>query len=72
MVKAKYIICGVSNEGTTMIMGLSSDNVDEKYLNLKVIHQKEIEEKNINLKRSKFRKMCADMKQYLNKRTNKS
>ncbi len=42
MVKAKYIVCGVSDEGT-VIMGLSSDEVEEKYLNLKIIHQKEIE-----------------------------
>lgn len=42
MVKAKYVICGVSDEGT-LIMGISSCDVEDKYLNLKIIHQKEIE-----------------------------
>lgn len=54
MIKAKYIVCGVSDEGT-MIMGLSSGNVDDKYLNLKIIHQKELEQK--EKRKSKFEKL---------------
>ncbi|MCH2535163.1 MAG: hypothetical protein MK008_12035 [Bdellovibrionales bacterium] len=54
MIKAKYIVCGVSDEGT-VIMGLSSENVDDKYMNLKIIHQTELEQK--EKRKTKFEKL---------------